>query len=125
MDGFYYLHTNGDMIFKRFEPEGDSPFVKKVWSLDLTNRMNAWTIALEGLFLGAKTERIEDLANKWGLTLNDSIEMLTRRKGPSSEEVGGLKLFIKEILKMGEEEFWEKAKQEFKEKKEVSDGIRF
>jgi len=113
MDGFYYLHTNGDMIFKRFEPEAESPFVKKVWPLDLKNRMDAWKIALEGLFLGANIERIEDLAKKWGLTFEDSIEMLKRVKTLDPEEVGGLKLFVQKILKMGEEEFWEKAKQGF------------
>jgi len=113
-DGFYYLHTNGEMIFKRFEPESDSPFVKKVWALDISNRMDAWKIALEGLFLGARTERIEELAKKWGLTFEDSIEMLMRRGKPSGEEVSGLRMFIKEVLKMSEEEYWEKAKRELK-----------
>jgi len=113
-DGFYYLHTNGEMIFKRFEPESDSPFVKKVWTLDISNRMDAWKIALEGLFLGARTERIEELAKKWGLTFEDSIEMLMRRGKPREEEISGLRLFIKEVLKMSEEEYWEKAKRELK-----------
>jgi len=34
--GWYYLHTNGDLIFKRTEPESDSPFVRKVWPIDTT-----------------------------------------------------------------------------------------
>lgn len=32
--GFYYLHTNGDLIWKRFRPEYDSDFVKRVWAVD-------------------------------------------------------------------------------------------
>ena len=111
MDGFYYLHTNGEVIFKRTEPEVDSPFVKKVWALTLTNRMDAWTIALEGLFWGAKKERIEELAKKWKLTFEDSIEMLMRRGKLREEEISGLRLFIKEVLKMSEEEYWLKAKK--------------
>jgi len=69
--GWYYLHTNGELIFKRFRPdEGD--FVRKIWPCDVTDRGNAWLIAIEAKALGANPQRISDLASKWGLSDEDA-----------------------------------------------------
>lgn len=71
IDGWYYLHTNGDLIYKR-EYDGvaadlrDSDFVKAFWPLDLELRQDAWTILIEGLAAGANTLRVFELAAKWG-----------------------------------------------------------
>lgn len=73
-NGWYYLHTNGSLIFKRFEPEADSPFVRRVWAVDVTDRLNAWIIAIEALALGAFRSRIDELAEKWGLTDDDAVD---------------------------------------------------
>ncbi len=73
LEHWYYLHTNGDLIHKRTEPEGDSPFVKKVWKLDLEDRASAWMLCIEALALGAKRERIDELAAKWGITDEDAL----------------------------------------------------
>ncbi len=78
--GFYYLHTNGDLIWKRFRPEDNSDFVKKIWAVDPTDRGSAWTIAIEALALGANKNRIDELAHKWGLTDKDAQEFAKRAK---------------------------------------------
>jgi len=72
-DGYYYLHTNGDVIYKKFEPEADSPFVVKVWPVNVEDRAQAWLIAIEALALGARKQRIDELARKWGLTDEDAL----------------------------------------------------
>jgi hypothetical protein len=112
--GFYYLHTNGDLIFKRFEPELASPFVKAVWRVDTTDRGCAWRIVLEGLALGAREERIKELAHKWNLTVEDSIEMILRVK-PSALMMEGFKKFIRLVLGMSKEEYWEQMRKKKEE----------
>jgi hypothetical protein len=78
--GFYYLHTNGDLIWKQFRPEYDSDFVKRVWVVDAADRGCAWIIAVEALALGANKTRIDELAHKWGLTDEDAQEFANRAK---------------------------------------------
>lgn len=69
--GWYYLHENGDIIFRR-ELGGtaadlrDSQFVLCMWPLNPTNRAHAWNICVEGLAAGANKDRIMGLANLWG-----------------------------------------------------------
>jgi hypothetical protein len=68
--GWYYLHVNGDLIYKRDFPgvEADireSSFARGLWPIDPTNRENAWRICVEALAAGAKPERIRELAAKW------------------------------------------------------------
>jgi len=72
MDGYYYLHTNGELIFKKFRPEDDSPFVKKIWSIDITRRETAWLLLIEALAMGARKDRIKELADKWGCDDKDA-----------------------------------------------------
>jgi len=79
--GWYYLHTNGDLIWKRFEPEIDpGGFVRMVWPCDPSRREHAWMICIEALALGAQRERIMELATKWGLTDEDAKEFVLRTK---------------------------------------------
>jgi hypothetical protein len=109
-EGLYYLHKETkDLIFKKFEPENDSPFVQKTWALNTSNREDAWTIVLEALALGVKIERAVELSRKWGLTFEDSVEMLKRLR-PTKLMVGGIKIFIKQILNMEVDEYWGKVK---------------
>jgi len=70
--GWYYLHTNGDLIWKKFMPEDDSPFVVKIWKVVPEDRAVAWLICIEALALGARRARIDELAAKWGLTDEDA-----------------------------------------------------
>lgn len=70
IQGWYYLHTNGSMIYKRdFEDTvadfRDSDFVRAFWPFDPSDREGAWRICVEGLAAGAKPERIAELATLW------------------------------------------------------------
>ena len=71
IEGWYYLHTNGSLIYKR-ELGGtaadirESDFARCMWPMDPGDRMGAWNILVEGLALGAKPERVAELAGKWG-----------------------------------------------------------
>jgi hypothetical protein len=77
LSGWYYLHTNGDLIFTRFQPEiNPGGFVRMVWPCDPESRLDAWIIAIEALALGARRERVMELAQKWGLTDEDAKEFV-------------------------------------------------
>ena len=117
-NGFYYLHSEGNLIFKPTIVADDpgyfnSPFVKKVWRLDTNDRLCAWTIILEALSMGCSIDRAKELSNLWKLTLDDSIEMLKRaeRDKVTSAMKEGLEIFIREILGMEIEAFWVKVKE--------------
>lgn len=77
-DGYYYLHTNGDLIYKPAsvmdsDPSYfDSSFVKKVWALDLSDRGDAYSMLLEAEAMGARVERIHELKAKWKITEEDT-----------------------------------------------------
>lgn len=77
IDGWYYLHVNHDLIYKRDSPGQDadireSDFATALWAWD-GERATAWQILVEALSLGAKTARIEDLAEAWGCDEKDAI----------------------------------------------------
>jgi len=109
---YYYLHTNGDLISKSpttiaSDPEYfNSPFVKKVWKLNMNDRGTLWTFALEALANGANIKRIHELAILWGLTIEDSLEMIRHVK-PNIEQTAGLNIFIEKIFCMKLEDYWE------------------
>ena len=118
---YYYLHTNGDLIGKNpvvVESDSsyfDSPFVKKVWKIDLEDRHDAWKMVLEALALEAKITRVQELVNKWNLNLEDSVEILMRYKDipPTDEMKDGLEIFIEKILKMSIDDYWQKVEKIF------------
>lgn len=119
-DGYYYLHTNGNLIFKPAivvdDPEYfDSPFVKKVWRVDVKDRLCSWKIVLEGLSMGCSIPRARELAGKWKLTFKDSIELLKRtpRHEVTKAMTEGMKIFIPEILGMEVEHFWALTKEDW------------
>lgn len=74
---FYYLHVNGDLIAKRFRPE-DSDFVRKVWSVDLTDRGTCYILLVEAAALGANMTRVLDLAKHWGADGDDGLVFCER-----------------------------------------------
>ena len=64
--GYYYLHTEThDLIFKRFEPEDDSPFVQRVWDMDLWGASpdKFLEFLTDAFTLGASRSRILELYN--------------------------------------------------------------
>lgn len=77
IQGWYYLHENGDLIYKR-ELGGtaadirESPFARALWPMDPTDRANAWDILVEALAAGANKSRVMELADKWGCTEADA-----------------------------------------------------
>lgn len=77
IEGWYYLHKNGELIYKR-ELGGtaadirESDFAIGLWPLDPTDRECAWRILVEGLAAGAKKARVMELAEKWKCDDNDA-----------------------------------------------------
>ena len=71
IDGYYYLHENGALIWKRYIDAGqiadfrESPLVKHFWSIDLKSREDAWAIVIEALAIGADPARVKELAALW------------------------------------------------------------
>lgn len=71
----YYLHQNGQLIYKPgadIADMRDSDFVTAFWPIDVTSRADAWTILVEGLALGADAARVNELAAKWSCTDEDA-----------------------------------------------------
>ena len=119
--GFYYLHTDGSLIFKPLSVAIDpayfvSPFVKKVWECNSTSRLIAWKIVLEALSMGCSIPRAKELAGKWGLDYKDSIEVV-KRGGEGGDVTDlmriGMAIFIKEILEMDIDTYWNKIMQDW------------
>ena len=98
MNEWYYLHTNGQLLYKRFEPESDSPFVRRVWPVDPTDRSTAWRILLEAIGMVTDTRQIRELAAKWGCDAKDLVEYMVRVEHPSMAEKDGLPIFIDKII---------------------------
>ena len=111
MSGYYYLHTNGDLIWKKFRPEDDSTFVKKIWPIDLKDRLCAWNILIDAISMGARTERIKELAAKWQCTKEDFliylIEMHKKVDKISGQKAKGADRFIEKILGYNADNFWD------------------
>lgn len=96
MDGLYYLHTNGRLIYKVVDP-GDldeSPFVSAYWFIDLKDRGTAWKIVLESCALGVHKEEVMSLATRWKCDVKDLTEYLCRNLNPTYEEKVGLEVFL-------------------------------
>ena len=76
--GFYYLHTNGDLIFKHNLPGTaadirESDFAVMLWPIDTDDRESVWRILVEALACGANLERVKELAAKWGCDDDDAL----------------------------------------------------
>ena len=110
MNWYYYLHTDGDIIGRkpdagREQDFRESSFVKFFWSIDTTNRKDAWILVVEALAMGAQINRIRELADKWGLTKEDLLEFIVRHK-PTEIQKKGMDMFIKDILLLEPQVFW-------------------
>lgn len=85
ISGYYYLHVNGDLIYKQnlpgtYEDLIKSVFVRRIWLADTSNRERAWDILVEASALGANMKKIEELKEKWGCD-NDDALIYADRKG--------------------------------------------
>jgi hypothetical protein len=77
IEGWYYLHENGELIYKRELGETaadirESPFAKAMWPCDPSNRGMAWTMLIEALAAGANKLRVDELAQKWKCENHDA-----------------------------------------------------
>lgn len=66
----YYLHINGNLIYKphaNIDDLLDSDFVVKFWELDTDNRGTAWLMLIEASLLGATESRINQLREIWDI----------------------------------------------------------
>lgn len=69
IQGWYYLHVNGELIYKP-SPDAamdirDSDLARALWPMDPSDRMGAWAILIEASVAGANRARINELAKKW------------------------------------------------------------
>ena len=70
IEGWYYLHTNGSLIYKRelgstAADIRESDFARGLWPFDKSDRESAWRICIEGLAAGANPGRVKELAALW------------------------------------------------------------
>jgi hypothetical protein len=85
IDSYYYLHEDGSLIRKppgvvESDPDYfDSPFVRKVWTIDREDRETVWDLVVEATALGADRTRVADLVETWNLTDEDAFEYARRR----------------------------------------------
>ena len=77
IEGWYYLHINGSLIYKRELGDTvadirESDFARCIWPVDPSDREGAWNIVVEGLALGADKSSVDELAAKWGCNDDDA-----------------------------------------------------
>ena len=71
----YYLHENGNLIYKAHAEVcdlRDSDLVKMYWEFDETSRLCAWNMLVEALTIGANKKKIFELADKWNCNNEDA-----------------------------------------------------
>lgn len=80
--GWYYLHANGDLIYKPHPDAAadirDSDLARALWSVEHSDRLGAWSILVEASAAGANPVRIKELAAKWGCDDTDAAEYANR-----------------------------------------------
>lgn len=82
--GWFYLHTNNELIYKN-DPDAitdirESDFCKAAWLWD-GSRGSAWAILIEASSIGANSDRIKELAEKWGCNNDDAKNYAKRQAG--------------------------------------------
>lgn len=83
IEGWYYLHTNGSLIYKRnlvgtVADIRESDFARMLWPCIPADRMSAWRMLVEATALGADQARVKELADKWGCNDTDADEYASR-----------------------------------------------
>lgn len=100
-DGYYYLHTNKCLIYKKNHVESDfldSDFVVKHWKIDITSRLSAWTIIIESLALGADLDCVKSLCDKWKCDIEDLHNYLRQDRANNSDlKKGGVEKYLTQI----------------------------
>jgi hypothetical protein len=91
--GYYYLHTDGSVIWKRIAPGliedfENSDLVRCYWPCDPSDRRGAYRILIEATAKGADPVKLANLAAQWQCTHDDAIEY-ARREGIDLVTVAG------------------------------------
>lgn len=79
--GWYYLHTNRDLIYKPETGAGivadirESDFALMLWPMDPSDRAGAWRVLIEAQALGAQPQMLAELAQKWACDDTDADNM--------------------------------------------------
>jgi hypothetical protein len=113
-EDWYYLHTNGNLIHKKTEPELESDFVKRVWRLDRSNRAHAWRILLEAAAMGALVQRLKELSTRWEVQPDDFINYIkhTGSSEVNEERKTGLVRMAEEVWKIDLDKLFDKIEEE-------------
>jgi hypothetical protein len=82
-DGYYYLHSNGELIYKAghytsIQDFMESDLVVAYWPVDTEDRETAWTVVVEALAAGANLSRVIEVADRLGCTDEDAHEFADR-----------------------------------------------
>lgn len=93
IEGYYYLHANGDLIYKRageglLEDFSNSDLIKHYWPIDPSDRAHAWLMLIEATAMGANASRVAELAQKWHCDNADALEFAKRCSGMELENDG-------------------------------------
>lgn len=84
IEGYYYLHQNGSLIYKPALDDGqisdfvESTFVKAFWPVVSNDRMALWDLLVESFALGADPARVWQLAEEWGADDADALQYAKR-----------------------------------------------
>ena len=130
MKWYYYLHENGDLIGKNPVAYNESDFagndfVTKHWYIETEDRGDAWTLVIEAFALGARIDKIKDLAVKWSLTKEDLKKFIIRNLKPTNLQKDGMDKFIQLILCIKPNEFWDNSLKEGPPKGKQCPGMDF
>lgn len=107
---FYYLHTNGSLIYKPHVDVADleeSDFVVEYWAWN-EDRETLWSILIEGLGLSTSVEvtirEVAELAPIWLCDLRDLTEYMVREL-PNEVRATGVMYFLRDVLKIDPREW--------------------
>lgn len=91
--GYYYLHANGAVLFRRAAPGlvsdfENSDFVKCWWPCEPSDRRGAWRILIEATARGADAESVARLARTWHCDDKDAAQYCQREGIDLTEQAG-------------------------------------
>lgn len=83
LEGWYYLHDNGSLIYKGAAYTSTTDFyesdlVRAFWPVELDDREKAWNMLVEATAAGANPEDVRKLVDQWGCDDEDAQEYAGR-----------------------------------------------
>lgn len=100
---YFYLHTNGRIIFKKRTSEEEleeSPFVQAWWKINTDEVSDMIRMLIRAHTIGTK-EDMDDLVRAWNISDAD-CEVYAKKEGLKYERVGGMwNVYAADIMKAG------------------------